>query len=661
MPSSFQEAEHLCDTQTSVKTNDCVQHVSASTSSDAMLSLQRQTTADVAVSKVSLPLSSLTNYRIKCPFSNGHIMLKTFDHNGGMLTSKCGDLRITIPGGAIGIGDDVIICASTSLYGPFELPVHSQTDMTTARCSPYYWIGVSGTYHFYKPIQVEFEHFGACDPSHYQLLTCEDDDKSYTMRPVDYELSFTVRDDMSLCTFQSYHCCSYCLFHDCKDHVGLNKIAALYLKPADLVQHYHFRVQIWFSLHTSLCLKRTKELYTSRGLVLDKDCTSIFSSSSDKTCENYFDLSYERSVGWYIWHFRFERINTKDVNFCNSYTNMEDLKEDEENSIFPPRFILNVTKNSKCNHQLNSKIKVTLFNKEMKSTDCVFFELFVPISPSIRHYTTDVSSEHYPIPSHQCKQNKPELPNLIKYSNRIVRYWKEIAAVLGIQGDIAAIDTDNSRAEEKCLDMFTTWLQRKVNPCWCHFIQALHVVGLDNVAEEVITNIVRLPITETVQSLETDVQEELIPAERLKPAEHLKLLEIESVSTSDLKVKAAQTNLELETSVQSSTSEGSSEIVNNGLNLYNLMRYLKDIPDDDLDFFIYKLLPKSSAVNVIKDIKHNSRSLSKKDKIKKVCDAFLTVENPSWTEVCRALEDAESPECNDLASIVEVTFLTKCM
>ena len=44
-----------------------------------------------------------------------------------------------------------------------------------------------------------------------------------------------------------------------------------------------------------------------------------------------------------------------------------------------------------------------------------------------------------------------------------------------------------------------------------------------------------------------------------------------------------------------------------------------------------------------------------------MCDAFLTVENPSWTEVCRALEDAESPECNDLASIVEVTFLTKCM
>ena len=63
---------------------------------------------------------------------------------------------------------------------------------------------------------------------------------------------------------------------------------------------------------------------------------------------------------------------------------------------------------------------------------------------------------------------------------------------------------------------------------------------------------------------------------------------------------------------------------------------------------------------MIKDIKRNSRSLSKKDKVQKVCDAFLTVENPSWTKVCRGLEDAESPECNDLASILEATFLTKC-
>ena len=201
-------------------------------------------------------------------------MSSTCDHNGGILTSGYGDLRITIPEGAIGVGD-VVICTAISLFGPYELSAHSQTDLTTARCSPYYWIRVSGAYHFHKPIQVEFEHYGACDPSHYQLLCCKDDDESYIMRPVSYELDFTVRGDI-WCTFQTYHCCSYCLFHNCKDHVGLNKIAALYLKPANLGKQLNFTVQIWFNFHISRCLKRVEELYTKKGLILDGDSYRIF-------------------------------------------------------------------------------------------------------------------------------------------------------------------------------------------------------------------------------------------------------------------------------------------------------------------------------------------------------------------------------------------------
>ena len=57
------------------------------------------------------------------------------------------------------------------------------------------------------PVQVEFEHFAvvtACDPPHYQLLCCEDDDEFYTMRPaVGCKLRFTVRDDISWCAFNS--------------------------------------------------------------------------------------------------------------------------------------------------------------------------------------------------------------------------------------------------------------------------------------------------------------------------------------------------------------------------------------------------------------------------------------------------------------------------
>ena len=86
----------------------------------------------------------------------------------------------------------------------------------------------------------------------------------------------------------------------------------------------------------------------------------------------------------------------------------------------------------------------------------------------------------------------------------------------------------------KCREMFTIWLERAVNPCWCHFIKTLHGVGLYGVAEEAVTNIARLPVTETVHSLVSDVQEEFIPAKKLK------LLESESVPSSDLKVKPAQ-------------------------------------------------------------------------------------------------------------------------
>ena len=33
--------------------------------------------------------------------------------------------------------------------------------------------------------------------------------------------------------------------------------------------------------------------------------------------------------------------------------------------------------------------------------------------------------------------------------------------------------------------MLNTWLQSSSSPCWCHFTQALHKVGLHNIAEEV--------------------------------------------------------------------------------------------------------------------------------------------------------------------------------
>ena len=131
----------------------------------------------------------------KCPLS--HAISGSCDHNGRVLTSKDGDLKLTIPEGAIKEGDLVTLSLASDLYGPFVLPSKRQADVVI----PYYWIGVSGSYHFQKPVQVEFQHFAvvtACDPSHYQLLCCEDDDESYTMQPaVSCNPKFIVQDDIS--------------------------------------------------------------------------------------------------------------------------------------------------------------------------------------------------------------------------------------------------------------------------------------------------------------------------------------------------------------------------------------------------------------------------------------------------------------------------------
>ena len=306
------------------------------------------------------------------------------DHNGGVLTSKYGDLIVTIPKGAIKEGDLVTLSLASDLYGPFVLPSKHRSDVV----SPYYWIGVSELYHFQMPVQVEFEHFAvvtACDPSHYQLLCCEDDNESYTMRPaVGCNLRFTVRDDISWCAFNSDNFCSYCLLHGCKDP-GINRIAALYLKSENYQYLTHFTAEIWFSLNISLCLKRNKELYTNQGMVLDHTCSCNFEAACDKNSTSYFTLTYPEDVnGWDLKCSRFKNIKTKDINFYNNYQDSEHLKTNEDNSLFPERFVVNVTKNPGCNAELNTDIIVTLHENEGEILKSVSFLLLVQTSAYVQ-------------------------------------------------------------------------------------------------------------------------------------------------------------------------------------------------------------------------------------------------------------------------------------
>ena len=526
-----------------------------------------------------------------CPFTNNDIASIKCDHNGGVMTSIENGIKITIPKGAIGDGSLVTISIAAGLYGPFVLPSNCRNGLI----SPIFWI--CAPYHFQKAVEVEFEHYGACDPSHYQLLSCEDDDESLTMRPIDYDLEFTLRDDsIKLCTFQTRHFCSYCLYCSCHEPTSLS-ICASFLKPESILFN-HFSVEIWFSFPIIHCLKRNAELYKKRGMKLAAQF--MFEAPCHKCSKNYFQLDYDKnSDGWHLCHLLSEKIYTDEINFYNWFDNADDLRTNEELSLFPPRFILDVKQVSEATKDLYTDIKVTLYDENVPTLSTPFF-----LCVSKFEATDERVSEAAPLPltpQHHSDENKSKLIELTKYSEKVSSKWQNLAIQLGIPTSvISRIDQDHSHVEKKCHEMFDYWLINMEQPrWWCHFIQALYNVGLDEVAEEA-------------------------------------------------KQKHLDVNEQLKEPCGSDHSSATSLIPN----LKQLIRLLRRVPNTHLNDFIVHLLPKDSAKELIQYIEYTDQS--KDLNIEKICQAFLKEENPSWIEVQKALIEAE---CGDLADIVEACFL----
>ena len=61
--------------------------------------------------------------------------------------------------------------------------------------------------------------------------------------------------------------------------------------------------------------------------------------------------------GLSINHARFTMTETKQVNFYNYYTNSAELHSVDEASLFPPHFVIMVTKKSDFNTDLNTNIR----------------------------------------------------------------------------------------------------------------------------------------------------------------------------------------------------------------------------------------------------------------------------------------------------------------
>ena len=84
------------------------------------------------------------------------------------------------------------------------------------------------------------------------------------------------------------------------------------------------------------------------------------------------------------------------------------------------------------------------------------------------------------------QQSKPELKELVRYSNRIAACWKQIALELSLSvNDVDVITVNHGDVNDKCYDMFKTWLERTCDPCWCQIANALRIVNLNKDAAEV--------------------------------------------------------------------------------------------------------------------------------------------------------------------------------
>ena len=332
-------------------------------------------------------------------------------------------------------------------------------------------------------------------------------------------------------------------------------------------------------------------------MILDTGCSYIFEASCEESSGTYFSLEYAEKVdGWKIDHSLSKNIKTEGVNFYKHYTNAAELKASEKLSTFPPRFIVNVVKNRDCTTNLNTNITVTLHNNQKREIDSIKFKLCVPLSKMITQNSTNEPATKSKdcnrqtslapvIDHHHCDNNRPELRKLSQYSAELAPFWKEIALHLEIpECKVKIIDSDHPNVENKCNEMFSTWLLKKV--CWCHLIKALYAcdVGLQKVAEEV--------------------------------KSHLKY---------------------------DSTSVASPDI--NHDDLHQLTMFLQDIPESNLKYFITRLLPKASAAIIIKDIRCSQSS--KEDNINKVCEEFLKQEDPSWTKIHKALKKAKCNDLAD--------------
>ena len=84
------------------------------------------------------------------------------------------------------------------------------------------------------------------------------------------------------------------------------------------------------------------------------------------------------------------------------------------------------------------------------------------------------------------QQSKPELKELILYSGNTVKCWKQLALQLSLSPEVVdTIDVNHVDVNDKCYDMFSSWLRQTCDPCWCQVASAFKKVNLNEAAREI--------------------------------------------------------------------------------------------------------------------------------------------------------------------------------
>ena len=84
------------------------------------------------------------------------------------------------------------------------------------------------------------------------------------------------------------------------------------------------------------------------------------------------------------------------------------------------------------------------------------------------------------------QQSKPELRELVHYSDKLATCWRQLALELSLSPeDINIINANHNDIKNKCYYMFHTWLERTCDPCWCQVASAFEMVKLYAAAKEI--------------------------------------------------------------------------------------------------------------------------------------------------------------------------------